>query len=191
MTPENYPDLKVVFPDGKEIKKGQIMEIIENFQTFPFLLKHRYYIINSSDLMNQSSANVLLKFLEEPTNDIIGFFITTNKQAVINTIVSRCQCNIVTYDKSFTNNIKIEEFLSKMEEYSNFRKILFIDNFFSKNRKDDIDFLKELQLYLLNNINPEELKKFTRRIEIISLSINKLQKNANQDLVFLDIARKW
>ena len=41
--------------------------------------------------MNDTSFNKMLKFLEEPEDNILGFYITRNKDSVANTIVSRCE----------------------------------------------------------------------------------------------------
>ena len=40
----------------------------------------------------------MLKFLEEPEDSIIGFFITNNKENVIDTIKSRCQILLDYYN---------------------------------------------------------------------------------------------
>ena len=41
--------------------------------------------------MNDYSANTILKFLEEPSSDIIAILLTTNRFNIISTILSRCQ----------------------------------------------------------------------------------------------------
>ena len=51
--------------------------------------------------MNKESANTMLKFIEEPTSDIIGFFITNSANNVIETIRSRCQLIEENFDISF------------------------------------------------------------------------------------------
>ena len=48
-------------------------------------------VINDVELLNTSAANSILKFLEEPEENIIAILITSNRNLVINTIVSRCQ----------------------------------------------------------------------------------------------------
>lgn len=53
-----------------------------------------------AEYLNASSANAMLKFLEEPEEHIIGFFLTNNKENVINTIKSRCQ---ILTDFAFNN----------------------------------------------------------------------------------------
>ena len=40
----------------------------------------------NAEKLNGSSANAMLKFVEEPTEGILGFFITNNKDVIIPTI---------------------------------------------------------------------------------------------------------
>ena len=191
---ENIPDIKVIFPDGKDIKREQISAIIEEFQMFPVELKHRYYIIVSSELMNQSSANVILKFLEEPDNAVIGFFITSNRAAMINTIVSRCQHYKFNYqDLNQINNDIVEEFILNMSNKQIYQKILFLNNFISKERVENIKKLRDIRNYLVNNkdLNIKNIKLLVKRVSLLDNIVERLSKNGNQELVILDLARNW
>ena len=101
----SLPSLIVVNPDGASIKKNQVLELQERFATKPIYSKFNVYIINYCDKLNASSANTMLKFLEEPADDILGFFITDNQENVINTIRSRCQIIKVNYDEIMDNKV--------------------------------------------------------------------------------------
>ena len=87
----NNPDVLTIYPDGKDVKKDQILDIIKMFSTKPLINEYSIYIINEADKMNDAAANKILKFLEEPEGKIIGFYITENVQGVIPTIRSRCE----------------------------------------------------------------------------------------------------
>lgn len=87
----NLPNLIKIIPDGASIKKEQVLELKRFFQTRPTFSKYNMYIIMNAELLNSSSANTMLKFIEEPEDNIIGFFITNNKENIIDTIKSRCQ----------------------------------------------------------------------------------------------------
>lgn len=88
---ESYPEIKVIKPDGMYIKKGQLIELQQEFSRAPVYGKKRIYIICECEKMRTESANAILKFLEEPNDDIIAFLITNSFDNVISTIVSRCQ----------------------------------------------------------------------------------------------------
>lgn len=85
-----FPDLKVIRPNGLQIKKEQIKELEDEFKTMPEG-HNRIYVIMNADTLNVSAANAILKFLEEPSFGIIGIFVTQNRYKMINTILSRCQ----------------------------------------------------------------------------------------------------
>ena len=95
---DNLPSIKIIEPDGASIKKVQMEELKEAFSTKPVYSRYNTYIIMNAEKLNSSSANSMLKFIEEPTDGIIGFFITNNKDVMIETIKSRCQSLILKYE---------------------------------------------------------------------------------------------
>lgn len=86
-----YSDLTIIKPDGRWIKKEQILSLQSKYRDKSLYNNKRIYIINFAEDLNKSSANTLLKFLEEPNHDIIALLITKNKYRVLETIRSRCQ----------------------------------------------------------------------------------------------------
>lgn len=100
----NLPTLKIIEPDGTIIKKFQIQELKENFSTKPIYSKHNIYVIKNAEKLNASSANTMLKFLEEPDGQVLGFFITNNKDNILLTIQSRCQTLKAYYDNDFNSD---------------------------------------------------------------------------------------
>ncbi len=88
---DNYPDLCIIEPDGKEIKKPQLLGLQKEFQNKSLLENKRIYILKEADKLNESAANTILKFLEEPTDDIVAILVTTNRYKMLETILSRCQ----------------------------------------------------------------------------------------------------
>ncbi len=114
---QNYlPSLVVISPDGMNIKKEQIVELKKKFSTVPIYTKENIYVIKNAEKLNGASANTMLKFLEEPEQNILGFFITNNANNVISTIRSRCEVIKVLYDiheldiNNITNDINKDKF---------------------------------------------------------------------------------
>ncbi len=106
----NLPSLKIIEPDGAFIKKNQIEELKETFSTIPLYSKYNIYIVKNAEKLNPSSANSMLKFIEEPTPGILGFFLTTNKDIMIDTIKSRCQIYTLNFpNKKLMNELNISE----------------------------------------------------------------------------------
>ncbi len=87
----NYPEIKIIEPDGMLIKKKQILDLQQEFSRSAFEGSKRIYIIRDADKMRSETANSMLKFLEEPDNDIIAILMTNNFNNLLSTIISRCQ----------------------------------------------------------------------------------------------------
>ena len=86
-----YADLIVI--DGKEqtIKKGEIEKMQERFSLSSIEDNaKRIYIIHLIEHATSEAVNSLLKFLEEPNEDIYAIITTENINNVLPTIVSRC-----------------------------------------------------------------------------------------------------
>lgn len=201
----SLPSLIVVNPDGASIKKNQVLELQERFATKPIYSKFNVYIINYCDKLNASSANTMLKFLEEPADDILGFFITDNQENVINTIRSRCQIIKVNYDEIMDNKVDdnflkllnssikedYDEWFISRKEYVELigDRIGLIDNF-----KNFEEIMVKYNRFLLNlsvnnNLYEEGFFRFIsqrnviKSIEIIDKVLSMLKSNVNIELV--------
>ena len=87
----NYVDVNVIKSDGMWIKKDQLLDLQSEFNNKAFEGNKKIYIIRSAEKMNVQTANSILKFLEEPVDDIIAILITDNINMLLPTIISRCQ----------------------------------------------------------------------------------------------------
>lgn len=86
-----YADLIVI--DGKDqtIKKGEIEKMQERFSLSSIEDNaKRIYIIHLIEHATSEAVNSLLKFLEEPNEDIYAIITTENINGVLPTIISRC-----------------------------------------------------------------------------------------------------
>ena len=195
----NLPSLITVDPDGTQIKKGQIQGVIERFQTIPIFSKFNIYIINQCDKLNSSSANSLLKFLEEPEDNILGFYITNNKMNVISTIRSRCQEYSVYYELNNSDYNYLDKIILYINSvYQNDNPILYNKTdavkYFDE-RADWLQFFTEMLLvfysFVKNEDNTynismfEELSKnkIIKIIELIETSLKYIQSNGNIELI--------
>lgn len=134
----NYPELRIIEPDGMWIKKNQILELQDDFNMLPVEGEKRIYVIKEADKMNQQTANSILKFLEEPNSDIVAILVTDNVSNMLETIVSRCQLinlnkNLVYNDKTIENLASIS--CNSVSEVKNFivdeRNLNFLNLFLS------------------------------------------------------------
>ena len=87
---------------GKEIPIDQIRALRHDAAYPPYEGRWKVYIIADAERMNVSSANSLLKVLEEPPARVTFILIAESGVAVLPTIVSRCQmvrCNYLRADE--------------------------------------------------------------------------------------------
>ena len=160
-----FPDLKIIVPDGKMIRKEQIKSLISDFEHKSLYNWKKFYVIAYAENLNQSSANALLKFLEEPEDNIVAILLTKDVSCVINTIISRCEIiNLSHYKSKKFDRILVGKIFD----------FILLDNLY-KNKA--ISY--ENSLYQLKN---EELKDF---FEILFLMYSDIINYHYNKLVFI------
>ena len=87
----NHPDYLVIRPDGATIKIDQIRALKKDLRFPPFEAGMRIVCIEDVQTMRREAANSLLKILEEPPPDNLLLLIASESQALLPTILSRCQ----------------------------------------------------------------------------------------------------
>ena len=204
-------DLIVVSNESNIIKTEDIELIKEKFKTKSILNSKRIYIIDGAEKLNNYAANKLLKFLEEPEEDIVAILTTENKNNVINTIVSRCigirfiTNNIKKFDQEYVD--KLFSFIDNVEE--NKEKAIAFQNSYDVKELSDRNYLKEflnnllliyddvIQYKICNKVNyfPNNIEKIgkicednniediKRKINGINECINRLKFNPNVKLL--------
>jgi len=85
------PYYTVVIPRANVIKISSIRELRREATMTAFGGKKRIFLISHAEDMEDSASNALLKTLEEPAGDCIIILTTSNREALLTTIVSRCQ----------------------------------------------------------------------------------------------------
>jgi DNA polymerase-3 subunit delta' len=86
-----HPNLFMINPVGKVIKKEVVTSLIQEFSKASVENGPRIYIVVDADRFNQSSANTLLKTMEEPGQEIYQILITENLNNLLSTIISRAE----------------------------------------------------------------------------------------------------
>lgn len=128
----SLPSIISIEPDGKSIKKDVIENLKKAFSLKPTYTPFNIYIMKYPEKMNATAFNKMLKFLEEPEEDIIGFYISENKDNVASTIVSRCEVVKSYYDNDANNNFSLDN--------ETYQMVLAIkDEYFQKLEKNSPD----------------------------------------------------
>ena len=154
----NFLELKVINPDGLQIKKEQMSELQEEFSKVSLESNRKVYIINECEKMNAQASNSILKFLEEPVDNIIAILVTNNINKVLKTIISRCQLislnkgNYSKVDSSLENissiltNSTVDrvKFLTDDKSKELYDCVISFIEFIEDNKSDTIVYLKKV-----------------------------------------------
>lgn len=194
----SLPSFISVYPDGQNIKKEQILDIMDKFSTIPLYTKFNMYVINNAEKFNASSANTILKFLEEPKPNILGFLITNNIENVIPTVRSRCEYIKCYYadeelklDENYVNIVK--NYLTSIFKKDNdivFNKTNMVNTYTERSDYEKIfnTMLFFLKGYYEGNIEfklYDGVKKnnISRMMILIENILKYIKSNVNIDLV--------
>ena len=196
---DNYPDLKIISSDGNWIKKQQLLDLQADFNNKSMLNNKRIYVINEADKLNTSSSNSLLKFLEEPEDDIIAILLTTNRYLLLDTIISRCQIfNLKKLDYSIdqeyydkTSNL-LEYFIKKRNlflDYKYLNEEIFIDK---QNTKKLLTEIEKYFLSYLVGMTDEDISTQMKNVEIDDIILYvKIIESEKQKLEFNINFKMW
>jgi DNA polymerase-3 subunit delta' len=88
-----FPDLHVVQSEalGAQLKVEQIRELARQLALAPYEGKLRIALLLRFHEANESASNALLKTLEEPASRVVLILTARSKEALLPTIVSRCE----------------------------------------------------------------------------------------------------
>ena len=96
------------------ISKDEARNIIKKLSLKPFESRFKINVIWLPEFMHNSTANALLKILEEPPGDTLFFLVSNNYQKLLSTILSRVQMFKV---KSFEDE-DIKNYFRKFDDVS-------------------------------------------------------------------------
>lgn len=214
---KNHPDLLLVekIEGKKNIAVDQIRKISNFFSKSSSFGAAKFVIIDAADDFNRSSANALLKILEEPNQNCFLILICHSIAKIMPTIASRCQ-RVIIKDFSFEEfqkAIKLSRpsILPALPDEEIRLLSQICDNSVAKALKngDDLIFLYENWLNSLQNgiLNKELLQKiadkksdfadFTQMIEFFLGRLVKFYMGAieyflfNENEVFQDLKAKF
>ncbi len=188
---DNYPEIKIIEPDGMLIKKKQILDLQQEFSRSAFEGSKRIYIIRDADKMRSETANSMLKFLEEPDNDIIAILMTNNFNNLLSTIISRCQVIRLNNDNVDVNDSELDllviNFIKSVEN-NGVRTImkeqeLLFNTVPMKDRDKLLNvFDKMIDMYYdIMKINTEN--KFIKFNNYLDILTNIASKNTNNEIL--------
>ena len=163
-----------------EMIKNMLMTTSEFYRVFIFCDKDENGNIRGLTPQNfqEETANSMLKIIEEPNDRIMFIFLTSNKEDIISTIVSRSQCFNIS--KGERDDFSFESIKSTFQDYWNFKRNKVFDisqtliNLTKEIPADKI--LEEMQNYILSILksNPNNISLIDdiKQIETAKKEIN-------------------
>ena len=163
-----------------EMIKNMLMTTSEFYRVFIFCDRDENGNIRGLTPQNfqEETANSMLKIIEEPNDRIMFIFLTSNKEDIISTIVSRSQCFNIS--KGERDDFSFESIKSTFQDYWNFKRNKVFDisqtliNLTKEIPADKI--LEEMQNYILSILksNPDNISLIEdiKQIETAKKEIN-------------------
>lgn len=183
----SLPSFIVIEPIEKTINKEAINFLKDKFSKKSQYTSSNFYMLKYPEKMNSTAFNKLLKFLEEPEENIYGFLISENAAKVANTIVSRCEVIKMLYpeeENAFDENI--QQLANKyIEIINNAPKEIFWYNITQLSPVLDNTtitiFLKLIFLHYKKQLFQD--KNVLHKLNILKKYLNEANYNTNIDLM--------
>lgn len=185
----NHPDVIWVTHEkpnsiGVEDIRGQINNDIG---IKPYYGPKKIYIVKDAEKMTMQAQNALLKTLEEPPAYAVILLLTTNAEAMLPTILSRC----VILHMRAAEDKKIEEYLMKELHVPDYKAAVCaafargnVGKAKSLAENEDFEHIKEEAVSLLKYIHDMEISEIVSAIK----RINDYKLDVNS---YLDIIAVW
>lgn len=174
---KHNPDIFFLQPEKKNIKKDHI-DALHNFCEFPAsYFSQRLVVINGAHGLTASSANALLKLLEEPPHPCIFFLLFATKSGVPQTILSR----LITFHIADEQNYEIKTLDSEDEA--------FLESFFAILGENSV-FHPQIQEQKLAPLSPQDLTLSVKIFEISEIFAKKYETALVLDRILAHLSKK-
>ena len=187
---KNHPDIiTLTHEKPNTISVDDIREQINgDVYIKPYKGPYKIYIINEAEKMNQQAQNALLKTIEEPPAYVVILLLTSNLNALLQTVLSRC---VVLNMKPVADEL-VQKYLMEQLQITDYQAqicVAFARGNIGKAKdlasSEDFENIKQEALSLLKYVDSMEF------YEIVA-AVNKLSKEYKLQLNdYLDIIMVW
>ncbi len=157
-----------------------------------------FFVLEKANQLTAATANRLLKMLEEPPAGYHFLLLTTNAEAVITTIRSRCVLtNLASASADESRHVLLQHFLNQHQPPDPFI-------FESELKKQGLDDAQSAALFevLANAVaalykdavlsgNHDLIEQLTRRQELIERNMRRLPQSGSSDLFWKQLWLRW
>jgi len=200
----SHPNFHLIdlIDDKKNIEISQIRKMINYTNKSTFNNLPKFILIDNIENLNLSSANALLKIIEEPKHNCFFFLIHNNNKKIFDTLKSRCLLYKInfTFDQSIeiTNKLingDILELINKdlINHYNTPGDYIDLINFAKMHQIDLKKFnLKEFLIYLIKeNYYKKDTYIKSYIINFIQLYFLKIFLNSNNKSYLMNVYSKF
>lgn len=180
---QSYADFKLL--NGEALKTDVTLSIQEEFNKSAIESENvKIYIIHQIEKAPISSLNKLLKFIEEPTSNIVAIFTTNSVSSILPTIVSRCQ---VISLKEFM----VKDLVAYLESNNINSSDAWLISKISNNAEKNLEITQSETFVTLKEILSSTLTNLSKKKDyfIVDFQVNGLKKlnETNETELFLDM----
>lgn len=178
-----YADFKIF--SGDALKTDVTLSIQDEFNKSSIENENiKIYIIDLIEKAPVSSLNKLLKFIEEPTSNIVAIFTSNSVNSILPTIVSRCQ--VITL-KEFM----IKDLVDYLIENEVNQQDAWLISKISNNAEKNLEVVKSERFEILKTLLKNSLSNLAKKSDyfIVDFQINGIKqlKDNNEIELFLDM----
>ena len=201
-----FDDLYILNPESISIKKEEIDSLMNYFKTKSLRENgKRVYIICGYERLREDVSNKILKFLEEPEENIHAILLTENIDKILPTIISRCQIINIQTPKNEIQKQIIEDMNGFINELlqSGYETIAYVQKYWKNYLNDREQFeiaFETIEKIVTNEINQRyhlkiddnyentilrkyEINQVLKTLEITSQLKRLIKKNINLNLL--------
>lgn len=186
---KNHPDIIMVNHEKPgTITIDEIREqVIHDVAIKPYCSPHKIYIIPDAEMMTPQAQNALLKTIEEPPEYAVIMFLTTNADALLPTIQSRC----VRLDLKVVDDSLVKKYLMERLQVPDYQAE--IDASFAQGSIGKAKAAATSEEFSNMTQNALKLLKYANKMEVYELAdeIKKLSEEKHNINDYLDIFQFW
>lgn len=109
----NHPDVVWVRPaSSQKLKIDNVRTVIRQLYLKPYEGKYKVFIVEEADTLTEEAQNAFLKTLEEPPKNSVIILLASQKESLLETIISRCQIiKFLLSSQKGETDLKIKNYL--------------------------------------------------------------------------------
>lgn len=186
---KNHPDIIVVNHE----KPGTITidevreQVIHDVDIKPYCSSHKIYIIPDADMMTVQAQNALLKTIEEPPEYAVIMLLTSNADALLPTILSRC----VRLDLKVVDDSLVKKYLMERLHIPDYQAE--VDASFAQGSIGKAKEAATSEEFSTMTQNALKILKYANKMEVYELAdeIRNLAADKQNINDYLDIFQFW